>query len=393
MITDTITSTGDVWTYSYNFRGQMTGAVEKTSGGTVLAQVTYTYDALGNRIGMDENGTQTWTLYDGSDPIMDFNSSGSLEMRYLNGPAGQLVDSVLARESSGGTVAWYLPDRLGTVRDVINNSGAIIDHTDFSAFGTVLDQSDPSEGDRMMGFGGMELDSVTGMNLAVYRVQNPGTGRWTSEDPLGFAAGDTNLERYVGNTPANDSDSGGLQADPGPNNNIPWLRSGGRYQYSLSPAQEQFVADMIGLTLQALAALQKCGAISGAEFKAREKDLASLRISKYFTDWYNPRTGVITYGYTYYSLLGGGPASTTLYSDFFNSQTMLPTLLETLIHEGYHSGQRDLGPEGPDSPAEQAGKRLAHLIVTSPCTSAIVAKMRSAKQKLYKTQGNQPVPR
>ena len=43
----------------------MTGAVEKTSGGTVLEQVTYTYDALDNRIGMDENGTQTWTLYDG----------------------------------------------------------------------------------------------------------------------------------------------------------------------------------------------------------------------------------------------------------------------------------------------------------------------------------------
>ena len=114
MITMTQTSTGDVWTYSYDFRNRMTGAVEKTSGGTILAQVTYTYDALDNRIGMDENGTQTWTLYDGSDPIMDFNSSGSLEMRYLNGPAGDLVDTVLARETSGGTVAWYLPDRLGT---------------------------------------------------------------------------------------------------------------------------------------------------------------------------------------------------------------------------------------------------------------------------------------
>ena len=67
MITSTQTSTGDVWTYSYNFRNLMTGAVEKTSGGTVLAQVTYTYDALDNRIGMDENGTQTWTLYDGCD--------------------------------------------------------------------------------------------------------------------------------------------------------------------------------------------------------------------------------------------------------------------------------------------------------------------------------------
>ena len=179
----------------------MTGAVEKASDDTVLAQVTYTYDALGNRIGMDENGTQTWTLYDGSTPIMDFNSSGSLEMRYLNGPTGDLVDSVIARESSGGTVAWYLPDRLGTIRDLINNSGAIIDHIDFSAFGTVLDQSDPSEGDRMMGFAGMELDSVTGMNLAVYRVQDPGTGRWTSQDPWGFAGGEPDLYEYAGNFP------------------------------------------------------------------------------------------------------------------------------------------------------------------------------------------------
>ena len=66
MITSTQTSTGDVLTYSYNFARQMTGAVEKNSSGTVLAQATYTYDALDNRTGTDENGTQTWTLYDGS---------------------------------------------------------------------------------------------------------------------------------------------------------------------------------------------------------------------------------------------------------------------------------------------------------------------------------------
>ena len=37
--------------------------------------------------------------------------------------------------------AWYLADHLGTVRDLINNSGAIIDHVDYSAFGTVLDET------------------------------------------------------------------------------------------------------------------------------------------------------------------------------------------------------------------------------------------------------------
>jgi RHS repeat-associated protein len=78
----------------------------------------------------------------------------------------------------------------------------------------------------MMGFAGMELDSVTGMNLAVYRAQDPGTGRWTSEDPLGFAAGDTNLYRYVANNPAAALDPSGLQGqkeagDPPPRYVLP----------------------------------------------------------------------------------------------------------------------------------------------------------------------------
>ena len=123
----------------------------------------------------------------GGNPIMDFNGSGSLTMRYLWGPTG-----IVARQTSGGTVSWYLADQLGTVRDLINNSGAIIDHVDFSAFGTVLDETSPTSGDRMMGFAMLERDTVTGLNLAVYREENPGTGRWDSQDPLGFAAGDEN---------------------------------------------------------------------------------------------------------------------------------------------------------------------------------------------------------
>ena len=75
------------------------------------------------------------------------------------------------------------------------------DHVDYSAFGTQLDESNPTNGDRMMGFAGMERDTVTRLNLAVNRVQNPGTGRWDSQDPTGSAAGDVDLYRYVGNGP------------------------------------------------------------------------------------------------------------------------------------------------------------------------------------------------
>ena len=205
MTSETQTSTGDVWTYGYDFRGRMVTAVEKTSGGTTLESVTYTYDALDNRIGMDENGTQTWTLYDRGNPIMDFSGSGSLTMRYLWGPTG-----IVARQTSGGTVSWYLADQLGTVRDLINNSGAIIDHVDFSAFGTVLGETSPTSGDRFTGFAMLERDTVTGLNLAVFREENPGTGRWDSQDPLGFGADDANLYRYVSNAASVGIDPGGL---------------------------------------------------------------------------------------------------------------------------------------------------------------------------------------
>jgi RHS repeat-associated protein len=205
MTSETQTSTGDVWTYGYDFRGRMVTAVEKTSGGTTLESVTYTYDALDNRIGMDENSTQTWTLYDQGSPIIDFSPSGSLTMRYLWGPTG-----IVARQTSGGTVSWYLADHLGTVRDIINNSGVIVDHVDFSAFGSVLDESSPTNGDRMTGFAMLERDSVIGLNLAVYRSANPMTAKWTSDDPSGFNGRDSNLYRYSQNDPIDSLDPSGL---------------------------------------------------------------------------------------------------------------------------------------------------------------------------------------
>jgi hypothetical protein len=44
-------------------------------------------------------------------------------------------------------------------------------------------------------------------------VYDPSVGRWLSEDPAGFGAGDANLFRYVGNDPTNDSDPSGLAKD------------------------------------------------------------------------------------------------------------------------------------------------------------------------------------
>ena len=63
----------------------------------------------------------------------------------------------------------------------------------------------------MMGFAGMERDTVTGLNLAVNRVQNPGTGRWDSQDPMGLRGGNPELYGYAANDPSDLIDSSGLK--------------------------------------------------------------------------------------------------------------------------------------------------------------------------------------
>jgi RHS repeat-associated protein len=66
------------------------------------------------------------------------------------------------------------------------------------------------------GFAGMEYDSVTGLYYDHARYYDAVIGRFVSQDPKGFAAGDTDLYRYVGNSPTTQVDTDGL----GPIGNI-----------------------------------------------------------------------------------------------------------------------------------------------------------------------------
>jgi RHS repeat-associated protein len=154
---------------------------------------TYTYDALGRRIGLKDGGTQTWSDCNGKtaddNPYADFNSSGSVTMRYLD---GQAVDEILARIDASGNVAWCLRDQLGSVVDFVSNGAASLDHIVYDPFGNIVTETNATSGDRFK-FAGMEYDSTTGVYDDHARYYDSVTGRFVSQDPKGFAAGDTNL--------------------------------------------------------------------------------------------------------------------------------------------------------------------------------------------------------
>jgi RHS repeat-associated protein len=212
-VTKTAIATGNETTHTYDFRNRL-AEVDQVAGGVRSVIAQYTYDALDRRIGVSEGGTATWTVYSGidSDPLMDFNGAGSLAARYLSGPSPAGVDQVLARDTPTGGVAWYLGDRLRTIRDLINNSGTVIDHIDYGAFGNVIDETNQSTGDRFK-YTGMQYDVAVPIYFDSARWYDLASARFTSQDPGEFGSGDTNFYRYVANQPTNLFDFNGLAAD------------------------------------------------------------------------------------------------------------------------------------------------------------------------------------
>jgi RHS repeat-associated protein len=219
MSAKTDTATHNLWTYAYDERERLTGITEKNSGGSVIYQATYTYDALDRRIAtqIDSDGAgpgspvTTWSIYDGVNPYADFDGSGTLKERYLYGPA---VDELLARTDSGGTTAWYLTDRLGSVRDIASSAGANLDHIAYDGFGNIVSESNSGNGDRFK-FTAREWDASTGLQENRERYYAPGVGRWTQLDPIGFSGRDMNMFRYCCNNASFSYDPLGLSGSSG----------------------------------------------------------------------------------------------------------------------------------------------------------------------------------
>lgn len=245
-------ATGTVTQYTYDHRNRLTKVV--APGKTVL----YQYDAQDRRIGkqIDENSNGsieegTFWVWDGNQVVLQFkdhDGSGSqpyqLTNRYLY---GDIVDLLLADEqvgvendpygssspygssnpiSSGSTanrILWPLADHLNSIRDVVDSEqrrrehkvydtfGRTVSETDFDIYGTELPAGDPAGVDTLFGYTGREWDDDVGLQYNRARWYDPTQGRWLSQDPIGFAASDANLYRYVGNSSPNATDPSGLE--------------------------------------------------------------------------------------------------------------------------------------------------------------------------------------
>ena len=213
--TKTRISDGQVTEFFWDHRNQLTKAMVKDANGVLLKELRFTYDVEGRRVGswVDADGAgpeepdQIWTVFDGVNPYMDFDGDGELQTRYLYGPG---IDELFARIGAGEDPEWYLTDRLGSVRQIVEASGAILDEITYDSFGNILTETGPAQGDRFK-FTGREYSPELGIYYYRARWYDPSAGRFISQDPIGFSAGDVNLYWYVGNAPGDATDPWGLQ--------------------------------------------------------------------------------------------------------------------------------------------------------------------------------------
>ncbi len=175
---------------------------------------------------------QTVFLYDRGQIILQFDQTGdsligdNASHRYLWGPA---VDQLLADENVvENETLWALTDRQGNVGLLADNNGVERIRRVFDSYGNILSEThydeegeevsplDPGYLDEAFAYTGRLLDKDTGLQNNLNRWYDAAIGQWLSEDPIGFAAGDPNLRRYVGNSPTNGTDPSGWKLVCGP---------------------------------------------------------------------------------------------------------------------------------------------------------------------------------
>lgn len=166
---------------------------------------SFSYDAFGRRASKSFLSTTTGFLYDGPNSVQE-QQGATVTANLLT--AG--LDERFQRTDATGSYS-YLTDALGSTTALTNSTGA--EQTTYS-YGPYGGFSATGSNTNDYAFTGREADGL-GIDYFRARYYNPATGRFLSEDPMGFAGSGPDLYGYAGNNPISYSDPSGLCTDPG----------------------------------------------------------------------------------------------------------------------------------------------------------------------------------
>jgi len=178
---------------------------------TIGTALTAGYLAGGRRAFKTAASGSTYYLYDGSKPICEIDSTGTVTALNTWGPNG-----LVSRDTSSGS-AFYTFDPQGNVSQKLDNTGTPVASSMFDAYGASV-TSDPDPYNAPGSQFGNYKDAETGLIWMGHRYYDPAAGRFITRDPIGKSGG-SNEYAYTGNNHVTRNDASGLDWDYNPNAN------------------------------------------------------------------------------------------------------------------------------------------------------------------------------
>jgi RHS repeat-associated protein len=192
----------------------------KNSSDTVIA--TNSYDTLNRKVKVVANSTTTDRLFSSNWQLLEEKAGSNTKTRNVWSPV--YVDAMVSRDrdtDANGSLderLYALQDANFNVTAITNTSGSVQEKFTETPFGvtTFRNSSGTAIGSSTKDWSflhqGGQADIIGDLDFR-NRVLSSTLGRWLSNDPLGFDAGDVNTYRYVGNGPTGKLDSFGLESE------------------------------------------------------------------------------------------------------------------------------------------------------------------------------------
>ncbi|MBY0516991.1 MAG: RHS repeat-associated core domain-containing protein, partial [Bacteriovoracaceae bacterium] len=204
--------------FFWNAESQMIQAKVFKTTNTLQYTINYKYDASGRRIERDVVNhlvpAKSYThkfIYDKEHIVAILDASNQVLAAFvfdegIDEPVAMVTDY---NQDGKMNVLTYVRDRQNSVKMIANEKKEIIQEVYYSAYGETQIVNAGIEKTKLINpfyYTSRELEPELGIYYYRARYYDPSTGRFISEDPIGFAGGDYNLYRYVGNNPVKDID-------------------------------------------------------------------------------------------------------------------------------------------------------------------------------------------
>jgi RHS repeat-associated protein len=178
-------------------------------------------DGLGRRIEKNVNDDLTRYVYEQEEIVLESDGQDRLRARYTHG-LGVDEPLIVAQDGNGNgsleknAQLFYQADVLGSITELTNASGQVVQSYVYEAFGGLVQQVGTVP--NPYAYTGWEMDPESGLHYYRTRYYDPAIGRFLQEDPVQnelTQPSTLNLYAYVRNNPINRQEPFGLQPQLG----------------------------------------------------------------------------------------------------------------------------------------------------------------------------------